>query len=163
MAVLCSEEEAEACLVAGASLAGPAAVVEALSGGQLPFQRLLCTPALLPRLAPFGRLLGPRGLMPSSRAGTLVERPAEGVALALRGQQALRLDRSGNIHLSLGRADFAEDQLLGNFLAACQAVDRARPSGAKGLLWRALHLAPSMGPSVRVDVRAMLDAVRSLS
>lgn len=139
---------------AGAEYVGGTDLVRRIQEGWTDFDVAIATPDMMPHVSRLGRILGPRGLMPNPRAGTVV--PPEDLPRAIReakgGRIEYRLDRQGLIHVPIGKASFSEEQLLGNMATIMDAVVRARPPGVRGQYILSVHLAPTMGPSVPVDV-----------
>lgn len=127
-----------------------------IQGGWLEFDVAISTPELMGKVGRLGRVLGPRGLMPNPKAGTVV--PAHDLARAINeakaGRVEFRLDKTANIHVLVGKASFDVEKLLENFSALMEAIKKARPSGAKGIYIRRITLASTMGPGIKVDTNA---------
>jgi large subunit ribosomal protein L1 len=127
--------------------------IQKILGGWTEFDVAIAVPDMMRHVGRLGRVLGPRGLMPTPRTGTVV--PEDDVARvvdeAKAGRVEYRLDRSGNIHCPIGKVSFSEEQLLGNLASVMSAIRRARPAAAKGLFIRRVSLAPTMGPGIKVD------------
>jgi large subunit ribosomal protein L1 len=152
VAVLAEGPLAEAAEAAGADKVGMTELIEEISAGNLDFDILLATPPAMPKLAKLGKMLGPKGLMPSPKAGTVTTDPAEAVAEFKGGKLEFRTDKTGNIHLPVGKIDFSSEDLAENIFALVDAVDKNKPSGAKAKLWKGAVLASSMGPGIKVDL-----------
>ena len=139
---------------AGADYVGSDDLIQKIQGGWFEFDVAVATPPMMSKVGRLGKLLGPRGLMPSPKAGTIV--PAEDLGRAVRelkgGRLEFRLDKTANIHIPIGKASFSKEQLLENFAALMEAVQRARPSAAKGQYIRRITIAPTIGPGVKIDV-----------
>ncbi|WP_119169122.1 50S ribosomal protein L1 [Algihabitans albus] len=148
-------EEAEA---AGADVVGAEELAEKVQGGDLPFDRVIAAPDMMPIVGKLGRVLGPRGLMPNPKLGTVTADVAEAVKAAKGGQVEFRAEKAGVIHAGVGKASFEEGALLENVRAFIEAISRAKPSGAKGTYIKKIALSSTMGPGVKVDV-ASLSAV----
>jgi large subunit ribosomal protein L1 len=139
---------------AGADHVGSDDLVQKIQGGWFDFDVAVATPPMMSKVGRLGKVLGPRGLMPSPKAGTIV--PPEDLGRVVRelkaGRVEFRLDKTANIHVPIGKASFSKEQLLENFAALMEAVQRARPPAAKGQYIRRVTLAPTMGPGVKVDI-----------
>jgi large subunit ribosomal protein L1 len=127
-----------------------------IQGGWLDFDVAISTPDLMGKVGRLGRVLGPRGLMPNPKAGTVV--PAEDIARAITeakaGRVEFRLDKTANIHVQIGKASFDADKLTENFAALMEAIKKARPAGAKGIYIKRITLAATMGPGIKVEPNA---------
>lgn len=149
--------EGEAVIVAeqaGADFVGSDDLIKKVEGGWTDFEVSIATPDMMGRIGRLGRYLGRRGLMPNPRTGTVVQAEdiPRAVAEAKKGRVEYRLDRTGLIHIPIGKASFDEDQLLDNMTTLMDNIVRARPSGLKGQYIRTAYLTTTMGPSVQLDV-----------
>lgn len=147
-------EGAASARAAGADLvADDDETMKKIEGGMLDFDVAIATPDAMGKVGRLGRVLGPRGLMPNPKAGTVV--PAQDIERAIReakaGRVEFRLDKTNNIHVSIGKASFETDKLLDNYGALMDAINKARPSGAKGNFVKHITVASTMGPGVKVD------------
>lgn len=138
--------------VDGADIAGVEAVLKALDKGQIDFDVLIATPAQMPKLGKYARLLGPRGLMPNPKSGTVTTDAAKAVAEAKAGRVEYRVDSTGIVHLAIGKVSFGAKKLEDNARAVFASVKGAKPSSIKGTYVKAIHIATTMGPSVAVDL-----------
>jgi large subunit ribosomal protein L1 len=144
-------EKAREATEAGADIVGGEELVDQVMKGVIDFDATVATPDMMAVVGKAGRVLGPRGLMPNPKTGTVTNDIAKAVADIKGGKVEYRTDRSGNVHLVIGKKSFGEQQLLENYLAVVDEILRAKPSAAKGRYIRSLALSTTMGPSVRVD------------
>jgi len=138
---------------AGADFVGSDDLVGKIQGGWTDFDMAIATPSMMKKVGRLGRVLGPRGLMPSPKAGTIVEADdlPRVIDEARKGRVEFKVDKTANLHLPIGKAGFTEDQLMANFSAVMEAVNKAKPSGAKGTYIKRVTLAATMGPGIKVD------------
>lgn len=150
---------------AGADYAGSEELIKQIEGGWLDFDVSLATPDMMPKVAKLGRILGRRGLMPNPKSGTVVPPQDLGrvISEARKGRAEFRLDRSGIIHLPIGKISFDKDKLLENLAAAVEAIVKAKPSGAKGQYIKSAYLCTSMGPGFKLDIPSLLAVSSRLS
>ncbi len=141
---------------AGADFVGSDDVIKQIEGGWTDFDVAIAVPQLMGKVGRLGKVLGPRGLMPSPKAGTIV--PPEQLPQLIKetrlGRVEFKTDKTGGIHSIIGKSGFTEQQLLDNFAALMDAINKAKPAGAKGVYLKKISLASTMGPGVRVDVNA---------
>jgi len=141
--------------VEGADISGVEAVTKVLEKGELNFDILIATPAQMPKLGKFARTLGPRGLMPNPKSGTVTTDVDKAVAEAKAGRVEYRVDSTGIVHLGIGKASFESAQLLENLQAVLASIKANKPGSVKGSYIKTVHLATTMGPSIPVDVAAI--------
>ncbi len=138
---------------AGADFVGSDELVNKIQGGWTDFDMAIATPSMMKKVGRLGRVLGPRGLMPSPKAGTIVEDDdlPRVIQEARQGRVEFKVDKTANLHVPLGKVSFSEDALMANLSAVMEAIARAKPSGAKGVYIKRVTLASTMGPGVKLD------------
>jgi large subunit ribosomal protein L1 len=144
--------KAEEALAAGADVVGADDLAEKIQAGDIQFDRCIATPDMMALVGRLGKILGPRGLMPNPRLGTVTMDVKGAITAAKAGQVEFRAEKAGIVHAGIGKASFPEDKLLENAKAFADAIVKARPTGAKGTYVQKAALSSSMGPGVRVDV-----------
>jgi large subunit ribosomal protein L1 len=155
VAVFARAGKAEEAQAAGADVVGAEDLAERVQNGDMPFDRVIATPDMMPIVGKLGRVLGPRGLMPNPKLGTVTADVAEAVQAAKGGQVEFRADRAGVVHAGVGKASFEQGALLENVRAFIDAISKAKPSGAKGTYIKKVALSSTMGPGVKVDTATL--------
>jgi len=151
VAVFAQGEAAAAAQAAGADVVGADDLAATVEGGTIEFDVAIATPDMMPVLGRLGRVLGPRGLMPNPKTGTVTDDVAQAVEAFKGGKVEYRTDRHGNVHVPIGKASFTEDALVDNFFAVAEELVRAKPAAAKGRYVRKVTVASTMGPGVHID------------
>ncbi len=152
VAVFAKGDKAEEAEAAGADVVGAEDLAGKVTDGDIGFERCIATPDMMPVVGRLGKILGPRGLMPNPKLGTVTADVADAVRAVKGGQVEFRVERAGIVHAGIGKASFSEDQLVANLKAVVDAVNRAKPSGAKGTYMKRVAVSTTMGRGVKVDV-----------
>jgi large subunit ribosomal protein L1 len=151
-------KEAEA---AGADVVGAEDLVEKVQAGQIDFDRAIATPDMMALVGRLGKILGPRGLMPNPRLGTVTQNVTEAVQAAKGGQVEFRAEKAGIVHAGVGKASFTDDALVDNVRAFVGAITRGKPTGVKGTYIKRVALSSTMGPAVKVEIAGLGEETRS--
>ena len=153
VAVVCEDNKAKDAKDAGADIVGSDDFVERIKGGELNFEKLICTPGMMIKLSKLGKVLGPKGLMPNPKLGSVSENIKEAVTNAKSGQVEIRNDKDGNIGVSIGKKSFSDDQLIKNYNAILDALDKEKSNNTlKGDLIRSVFATSTMGVSYKVKL-----------
>jgi large subunit ribosomal protein L1 len=155
VAVFAKGDKAEAAKAAGADLVGAEDLAEQVQAGTIDFDRCIATPDMMGVVGRLGKVLGPRGLMPNPKLGTVTPDVAKAVKAVKGGQIEFRAEKAGIVHAGIGKASFAEDALVANTRAFFDAIMKAKPSGAKGVYVKKVSLSSTMGPGVRLEVSSL--------
>ena len=158
VAVFARGEKAQQALEAGADIVGAEDLVEKIKEGFTDFDSVVATPDMMAHVGKVGKILGPRGLMPSPKIGTVTFDIAETVRSLKSGRAEFRVDKAGIVHAAVGKASFGEEKILDNVNALLQAINKAKPSNSKGVYLKAGSLSLTMGPGVAVDLSPMRTA-----
>ena len=152
IAVFAKDDKAEEARAAGADLVGAEDLAEQIQNGETGFDRVIATPDMMPIVGRLGKVLGPRGLMPNPKLGSVTNDVTAAVASAKSGEVQFRVEKTGIVHAGIGKASFSEEQIRENLDAFLGAIMRAKPSGVKGSYVNKVALTSTMGPGVRFDV-----------
>lgn len=155
VAVFARGPKADEALQAGADVVGAEDLAERVQKGEIDFDRCIATPDTMPIVGRLGKILGPRGMMPNPKLGTVTQDVAQAVADAKGGSIQFRVEKAGIIHSGVGKASFSDEQLIENLRAFVGAITRAKPSGSKGTYLKRVALSSTMGPGVKIDVASL--------
>ena len=154
IAVLTNEANFNEAKESGADIVGSQELIDDISQGNINFDLLVATPDMMPKLAKLGRVLGPKGLMPSPKSGTVSTSLTETLSEFKKGKFEYKADKTGVVHVSFGKANFSKNQLIDNLTSLYQSIEQNRPSGVKGKYFKSLFICTSMGPSIQLDLNA---------
>jgi len=157
VAVITKGEKIQEATKSGAYIVGSDDLINEISQGNLNFDKLIATPDMMLSIAKLGRILGPRGLMPSPKAGTVTNDLNNAISEFKAGKLEYKLDRTGIIHVPIGKLNFLSVDLNANLKALQESIDKNRPSGSKGKYWKSLYLSSTMGPSMSIDINNLRD------
>ena len=161
VAVFARGDRAKEAEAAGADIVGAEDLAEKVQAGQIDFDRAIATPDLMSLVGRLGRILGPRGLMPNPRLGTVTPNVAEAVRAAKGGQVEFRAEKAGIVHAGVGKVSFTEEALADNVRAFVGAITRGKPSGVRGTYIKKVSISSSMGPGVRVELSGLAEEPRA--
>ena len=136
----------------GADVAGADDLIEEINAGKLNFDLLITTPQLMPKLAKLGRVLGPKGLMPSPKSGTVTTNLVDSINEFKKGKLEYRADKTGIVHLSFGKVNFSEEQLRENLLAVYNSIEKNKPTGVKGRYFKSFNVCTTMSPAIAIEL-----------
>jgi large subunit ribosomal protein L1 len=155
VAVFARGAKADEALAAGAEVVGAEDLVEKVQGGFMDFDRVIASPDMMALVGRLGKVLGPRGLMPNPKVGTVTPNVAQAVKDAKGGAIEFRVEKAGIVHAGVGKTSFTEEALVSNVRALVEALNRSKPSGAKGTYIKRISLSSTMGPGVKVDLSSL--------
>ena len=151
IAVLTNDENFDEATKAGADIVGNNELIEDITKGSIEFDLLIATPNMMPKLAKLGRVLGPKGLMPSPKSGTVTSTLTTTLTDFKKGKFEYKADKTGIVHVTIGKVDFTQIQLVENLEAFYNSIEKNRPSGVKGQYFKSLSICSTMGPSIKLD------------
>lgn len=154
IAVFTEPEYVQEALTCGATIAGSEDFLEDMSSGNLDFDILITTPQLMPKLAKLGRILGPKGLMPSPKSGTVTQNINDAINEFKKGKLEYRADKTGIVHLSFGKISFTSQQLEENLTSVFESIERNKPSGVKGRYFKSFNVCTTMSPSLTIQLNS---------
>ena len=157
VAVFAKGDKAEEAQAAGADVVGADDLAEKVESGQIDFERVIATPDMMPVVGKLGKVLGPKGLMPNPKLGTVTADVAKAVQDAKGGQVEYRVEKAGIIHVGVGKASFSEGDIAENICSLVDAVNKAKPSGAKGTYIKKVSVSSTMGPGIKLDIGPLLE------
>lgn len=155
LVVIAKGDKAKEALEAGADFAGAEELLEKIKGGWTDFSALIATPDMMRELGKLGKVLGPRGLMPTPKAGTVTADVAKAVKEVKAGKIEFKVDKTGNVNNAVGKVSFKTEDLVENLMALLQAIFRAKPASSKGVFLRSMYLSSTMGPGLKIDLQAL--------
>ena len=151
IAAYVADDQIAAAKAAGADIAGNSEIVKDIEAGKINFDVMVTTPDMMRELAKVAKVLGPKGLMPSPKAGTVTQDLVATIDEVKKGRIEFRIDKTGNVHAPLGKLSFADDQLVANFQALMKSLDEAKPAGVKGKLVKKVVISATMSPGVQIE------------
>lgn len=155
LVVIAKGDKAKDALEAGADFVGADDLLEKIKGGWTDFSALIATPDMMRELGKLGKVLGPRGLMPTPKAGTVTTDVAKAVKEAKAGKIEFKVDKTGNVNNAVGKISFKSESLVDNLIALLNAISRSKPASAKGSFLRSMYLSTTMGPGLKIDIQSI--------
>lgn len=159
--VFTKDDSGKAAKEAGADVVGGDELIEKVLGGWMDFDVAIATPMMMKDVGKLGKVLGPRGLMPSPKAGTVTDKPAQAVKEIKSGRIEFKMDKQGNVNTAIGKASFTDDKLTENGVVLLEALLRARPKTLKGVMIKSAHISSTMGPGLKLDISKFLKETES--
>ena len=159
VAVIADGIQAQDAINIGADLVGYSNLIDEIGKGHITFDKLIVPPSVMPKIAKLGRILGPKGLMPSPKAGTVTDDLCKAISEFKEGRIEYRVDRTGIVHIPIGKANFSVDDLLVNLISVKNSIEKNRPSGSRGKYFKSIYLSSTMSPSVPIDISMFRELV----
>jgi large subunit ribosomal protein L1 len=157
VAVFAKDQKAEDAKNAGADIVGADDLIAEVQKGEINFDRCIATPDMMPLLARVAKILGPKGLMPNPKLGTVTMDVAKAVTEAKAGQVEFRVEKAGIVHVPVGKISFSTEKLIDNIKALFSVISKAKPSGAKGTYFKAASISSTMGPGIKLDIKSVIE------
>ena len=155
VAVFAKDKKADEAKAAGADLVGSDDLAETVQKGEINFDRIIATPDMMAVVGKLGKVLGPKGLMPNPKLGSVTMEVGEAVKAIKNGQVEYKVEKAGIIHAGIGKVSFKEEDILENLSTFIDSVKKARPSGAKGQFIKTVYISSTMGPSIEIDINSL--------
>jgi large subunit ribosomal protein L1 len=152
VAVICSNDKVEEAKSAGAEVVGSEDLIETISSGKIDFDVLIATPDMMSKVGKLGKILGPKGIMPNPKFGTVSTNVTKAVTDIKKGKIEIRCDKDGNLNLSIGRVNFEDNKIVENFKSVYDVIEKEKPTGLKGNYIKGVFVTNSMGPSVKLNL-----------
>ena len=152
VAVICANDKIDEAKKSGADIAGSEDLIEIINNGKIDFDILVCTPDMMSKVGKLGKVLGPKGIMPNPKFGTVSPNIKKAVEDIKKGKVEIRCDKDGNLSLSVGRANFDDNKIVENYKSVLEVVEKEKPSGIKGNFINSIFLTSSMGPSTKISL-----------
>mgnify|MGYP005997458719 CR=1 FL=1 len=152
VAVICANDKIDEAKKSGADLAGSEDLIETINNGKIDFDILVCTPDMMSKVGKLGKVLGPKGIMPNPKFGTVSPNIKKAVEDIKKGKVEIRCDKDGNLSLSVGRANFDDNKIIENYKSVLEVVEKEKPAGIKGNFINSIFLTSSMGPSTKISL-----------
>jgi len=152
VAVICANDKIDEAKKSGADIAGSEDLIEIINNGKIDFDILVCTPDMMSKVGKLGKVLGPKGIMPNPKFGTVSPNIKKAVEDIKKGKVEIRCDKDGNLSLSVGRANFDDSKIIENYKSVLEVVEKEKPSGIKGNFINSIFLTSSMGPSTKISL-----------
>nr|YP_010198087.1 ribosomal protein L1 [Gracilaria multipartita]UAD86503.1 ribosomal protein L1 [Gracilaria multipartita] len=158
IAVITTNHQIQQAKSTGADIIGGEDLIDEIKKGRLDFDKLIATPDIMISIAKLGKILGPKGLMPSPKAGTVTNDLVNTIKEFKAGKLEYKIDRSGILHIPFGKLNFTPEDLYSNLIALQKSIDKNRPQGSKGKYWKSIHINSTMGPSIPLDINLLHDS-----
>nr|YP_010199281.1 ribosomal protein L1 [Crassiphycus usneoides]UAD88730.1 ribosomal protein L1 [Crassiphycus usneoides] len=158
VAVVTTDNKIQQATSAGADVVGGENLINEIKKGRLDFDKLIATPDMMISIAKLGKILGPKGLMPSPKAGTITNDLVKTIEEFKAGKVEYKIDRNGILHIPFGKLNFTTKDLYSNLVTLQQSIDKNRPQGSKGKYWKSIHIASTMGPSIPLDINLLRES-----